>query len=312
MLRPFIVLLLCCNAFGSDNVPVKQSKDGTVYYGSTNLADVRVELKTPVVYLLKEDKQAIFFGLASVSLKRDGRIAEYVGGVFKVNDKPVEVRMLSESNTLRAEKTGDLGTQYTFTKEGLEQIVVRVGDQSFKIPIPVQRLDFRSGDPAKVLIEKYGFPTSRKKIFVSWPDLETHDDVIYNPDAGSPDSVEHWKFEKLPHAVFVIRSERVAAVHSFARDWSLQEALKDDWFPKANDIPADEPEPKADDVPPEFPTWSGRDGSTVVGKFKLLSKGEVVLETPEGKRLRINISKFKETDAAKIRELQKEAAKKPN
>lgn len=72
------------------------------------------------------------------------------------------------------------------------------------IQVPVHA-DASSGD----VIEAMGFPTEKKKVYVTWPDDKVVDCFIYSPKAGQPFIGEHWTYAKYPSLVLSIENGKL-------------------------------------------------------------------------------------------------------
>ncbi|WP_417377470.1 hypothetical protein [Gimesia maris] len=136
-------------------------------------------------------------------LDRGGYLTTIKNGFIDIDGQPVPAAVESASDNLVFTSNERLRHQYEFKKPGTAKLKITIGEESFVVPIAVKNAPFAEGKSKMAdLIAKFGYPETSEKIFVSWPDSETHDEVFYKPDAGRPISREHVRFDDFPDAVF--------------------------------------------------------------------------------------------------------------
>lgn len=177
--------------------------DGVLLVAKVSSAIVWLPSSAPVsqygfchITLARDDKEL---------LDREGFLATIKNGFIDINGKPVRASIESASENLEFQENEEHHHLYRFKRSGKAAIRINLGSKSFLVPIDVKDAPFAEGETKmSQLIDKLGYPQSTERIFVSWPKLETHDGVIYNPDAGAPISREHHRFDEFPDAVFCV------------------------------------------------------------------------------------------------------------
>lgn len=288
-------------------IEAKQSqKFKTVYYADCASGTVHLHIDSPTVYLLKGHEEN-YFRFATFGLKRNGVQVEASADQLNIDGRAVAYSFSEASNSIKIEPSGDLGYRYTFSKPGRFHISANIGAESITVPVEVVQLAYSLGDPASAIIKDIGFPTSKKKIFVDWPDLETHDGIIYNPDAGHADILEHWRFDRLPNAVFAIRDEKIVEIHSYSTEDTTTELV--DWLQADkvaavdSDANGDEPMALEPEQKPELTQWTSRTGKQVTGRFINFAAGKVQLELANQSKVEIPLRDFSYADQAKLKKL---------
>lgn len=194
-------------ASASEPVPAAKSvKSSTTWFAKASIGILKIEIKTPVVYL-PEGQTALFSGFVQTALSVNHADSIYpTSGLFNVGGKPVSVDI--EVGGCEITKDPRVDDFYRFTKTGDCQVLVSLGDECFSVPLSVRTFDFNVGDKSRDLIQTHGFPTSKERVFVSWPDSKAPDGIFYNPWAGqSSISASHWRFGKFPNLVVAIGSD---------------------------------------------------------------------------------------------------------
>ena len=294
----------------------KQSPEyETVFYAKCSLGEVQLAIETPTVYLLRGEP-ALFFRFLTFDLKRNNQQVDVSAGFLDVDGDAVPYSFTSNSETIEIEAKGDVGRAYTFKQPGKFHLIANVGEEAIAVPVEVVQLDFAKMAPAGELIKSLGFPTSKKKIFVGWPDLETHDGIIYNPDAGRPENLEHWRFEKLPNAVFAIKHNVIIELNSnpptqdtlYRLAW-LNPAIGQQ-IAETRELtkPPAETAMAAEELP--FTLWTARSGAEVRARYRGFQRGKVSLELQNGDVREVPLSDFSYADQAKLKKRIREEAKK--
>ena len=134
------------------------------------------------------------------------------------DSKVVKLCLIGDDNVFGSEIKTSKGQQVEFLKTGSSEISVKLAGEVFLETIKVEQLPFSTGVPAADVIGVFGFPTSKKRFYVSWPNLEVIDNIIYNPSAGqSGIGGEHWRFEKHPGLVVSIINDKVGKIGSCSK-----------------------------------------------------------------------------------------------
>lgn len=191
---------------------MEQSKERTDQFTAALAGELTllVRLDSSIVWL-PDGKEVTRFGFCYIWIYRDGKrlldrggyLTTIKNGFIDINGKPVPASMESASDNFDFTANEQLRHQYEFKKPGVAKLKITIGDEAFVVPIEVKNAPFTEGETKmSELIAKFGYPDTSDRIFVSWPDSETHDEVFYKPDAGRPISREHVRFDDLPDAVF--------------------------------------------------------------------------------------------------------------
>lgn len=148
-------------------------------------------------------------------------------GFFNLNGRAARLNITSSDPTrLRIDLIGEeaylskipvtsqLGEQYTFLKEGEVVIVVTVGPYSRYRLVKIVEIPFPTDEPSSEVVKVMGLPDSKKTFFVSWPDLEEIDGIIYDPGPGGAASGEHWRYRRFPGLVISIMNGSVYKIAS--------------------------------------------------------------------------------------------------
>jgi len=100
-------------------------------------------------------------------------------------------------------------------KEGKTTVTVELAGKRLPINFTIVRLPWKIGTKAEDLIKTYGFPWSKKNIYIVWPNQKVINGFYYRPSAGTSVAVEHWRFKEFPFAVFEIENEQVKHIVSY-------------------------------------------------------------------------------------------------
>ncbi|WP_372717339.1 SHD1 domain-containing protein [Novipirellula sp.] len=201
----FVVLLLATTetCIADEKLPPGRTQHKTPHGVLT------VTLKSPIVYTLRGGHSNTT-RFVTFTLNHDGETLRPDHDFFNVDGNPIKVTVTSIDNSIAIDDSPTIGGFYSFKKSGKTAFVVTLGETRIEVPVEIRELPYGQYDNVDAVIKADGFPTSKARHFVSWPDLETIDDIVYKPGPGNPASIEHWRYEKYPYAVIAIRGGSVA------------------------------------------------------------------------------------------------------
>jgi hypothetical protein len=123
---------------------------------------------------------------------------------FSIGGNATSIEWVS-SNEDKAKIYSDTSTG--IYKEGSFSIILTFLEKKMAInfnvlvlPVRLKEI-YRSGikrTTSDEIISMWGLPDNRKKVSVSWPNQAIIDGIFYDPNAGSPETREHWRFKKYP------------------------------------------------------------------------------------------------------------------
>lgn len=80
----------------------------------------------------------------------------------------------------------------TFRKPGKVTVTVSAGRYEVEQEVEVVEIPIPARASSAEVIEALGLPTTKKVVFVDWPNIETIDCFFYSPSAGNVFMGEHW------------------------------------------------------------------------------------------------------------------------
>ncbi len=198
-----------------------------VYTADLGNATAVLSIRSHIVAPSQKMTSAFTVTSQSAGVFANGQECERAGNFFNVNGKAVKLDIKAPPENVFIPE--NLVGVFRFLKPGDVEFVFTLGDRSFEIPVRVVTADFKEAEPADKIIEAYGFPSSKKKHFVDWPDTEMIDGIIYSPKAGSSHAVEHWKFNDKPNLVISINEYKSylykVSSYSETKDVTLQRVI---------------------------------------------------------------------------------------
>ncbi len=172
--------------------------------------ELTVTFTAPVVYLA--GKPRTYTGFLHVEYKAKGeKYGESpTASFFRMGGKPQKVIIEStDEEKLVITEYPKLGRSFEFKAAGSVDIKLCIGARVLYVPVKIKDIPVEIGSPASRLIEAFGFPDAKERHFISWPEVKTYDEIIYNPSAATRIvSPEHWRYDKYPHAVFSVMDGR--------------------------------------------------------------------------------------------------------
>lgn len=158
-----------------------------------------------VIYLPSDGDDTYFSFIRHRFTDASGNEQRDVEGFYSIDGKASRIKIDSDNkDILRVRKHPSLGTELTFTKEGKVNLTIELGENTFHIPMSVIRINLEIGDRGAAVVERLGIPDQSETIFTSWPDVETHDNIIYAPEAGRVILAKHLKYARHPNLVVSI------------------------------------------------------------------------------------------------------------
>lgn len=267
-----------------------------VYTADLGNATAVLSIRSHIVYVRKDDIG--FYGdFAECRVFANGQECERAGNFFNVNGKAVKLDIKAPPESVFIPE--NLVGVFRFLKPGDVEFVFTLGDRSFEIPVRVVTADFKEAEPADKIIEAYGFPSSKKKHFVDWPDTEMIDGIIYSPKAGSSHAVEHWKFNDKPNLVISINEYKSylykVSSYSETKDVTLQRVigtLRLGAMQQAREAAAQA----------EIVTITTRSGREIKGRFEAWSGDKFCIRDTEGKLFTVKLSLLDKPSQEKAKE----------
>jgi hypothetical protein len=143
-------------------------------------------------------------------------------GFFEVDGTPVRLEATSSDATVVEIKPDPEFTLSPFVacfrRPGTATITVQAGRYKAEQPVKVIEIPVNADAPSSDVIQEMGFPTEKRKVYVTWPKDEFIDCFMYSPKAGQPFIGEHWTYEKYPSLVLSIESGKIWKVGTRKRD----------------------------------------------------------------------------------------------
>lgn len=182
---------------------------------------LRIQADTGTVYLPATGEKT-YYDFLTHTFKENGskEVQHDKAGFYRVNGQAAEIVISSaDEKLMEISKHDSLGLGFKFKDAGDTEVLISLnGKPCFRGQIKIVRLEINERDQDKDIIKEYGLPDEEKKIYVSWPKTETHDNIIYSPSAGdSIIAAKHWRWEKLPHLTVSIVDSKVYRIGSFKR-----------------------------------------------------------------------------------------------
>lgn len=175
-----------------------------------------VTVDSPTVYLPAKGTKD-YCGFVNHAFRdRHGQVQREKAGFYEVDGLPSEIRVSSET-----EELVELDICLTFKEAGNAYLRVEFAGDAFLIPLKIVRLEINEGDDAADVIRAFGLPDEEKEISVSWPDVETHDNITYStstPEVRAAVFATHWRYKKYPHLVFSIVGNRIHKISSYRKE----------------------------------------------------------------------------------------------
>lgn len=187
---------------------------GKVRVGRGNL---KVQLKFGIGYW--GGNRSEFFGpslgsdfIKMVFLER-GVTTEPTEGLIMIKGEPKKITISSSDDKVFKA----IGHTLSLTGPGTANIIVECDGNKCEIPFTVHKVPLASGASAEDVIRAVGAPDQKEPIVVEWPNSRFADGISYDPQAGQIISAEHWRYKKLPGAVFAMRGGRLQEITSTHR-----------------------------------------------------------------------------------------------
>jgi len=190
----------------------KKAVDPYEMIGKSQSGRLEVRVAAKVLYFSRPKEEGRWFPKPSefVRMRFDGEPP--LAGFFEIDGRPQKIQVTTE--TPEVASISSSGFFVELERPGKAVIVVTVGDEAATLKIEGVEAPFGLGVSTDDLIEAIGFPESRQEVSASWPESKSVDGMGYYPKAGDSISVEHWKFNEYPNAVFVVRYERLVRLHT--------------------------------------------------------------------------------------------------
>jgi hypothetical protein len=179
--------------------------------------DVRARMA--IAYLPSDGAAYKMANAIEVKYVVNDREQESTDGSFKIDGAPTKVAITSGDEKVatvaRDAKSG--AWTYRFLTPGKARFRVSLGEATVAIEINVVKLAVALGAGADKVIGAYGTPDFKDRHLLSWPKTETHDGITYAPQPRETISVQHWRYDALPGAVFAIRDGKLGMIASAPR-----------------------------------------------------------------------------------------------
>ena len=144
-------------------------------------------------------------------------------GFFNVSGEAQEIESRSADPAIASGE----GCFYGPQSLGKTDIVFTLAGQSLRIPVIVAEVPVKIGMSAKEVIQEIGLPDDKLTVMPVWPETKCVHNVWYHTRIGGPDdSGEHWKYERYPGAVLVIRRQKLFCVSSTNADYAWPKELR--------------------------------------------------------------------------------------
>lgn len=177
---------------------------------------LKLNLHSPVVYLPAKGEKQLFTFLTHAYRDDHGRMQRDKEGFYSIGGKAEEISFTSDDpKLLDIKHDGTLGTILVAKEAGAANIVVTLAGTECKVPLKIERLEIDEGDESKAAVKAYGLPDKEEMHYTSWPKTETHDGIIYSPEAGQRIiAAKQWHYNKFPHLVVSIVDGKVYRIGS--------------------------------------------------------------------------------------------------
>lgn len=175
---------------------------------------LRMTVEASPIYLAKDEpKIALISSFFRVTYDDEWP----TGGMFQINGKAERLTFKSSDGNVVRLDFNDTGVDgyVHFLSAGDSEIKAAAGDQDATIKIQVIELPFKLGESSQTVVQHFGFPDSKQRHYVDWPDAESIDNIFYKPSAAEGAIlVEHWRFNKHPGLVISVSDDRLYRVGS--------------------------------------------------------------------------------------------------
>jgi hypothetical protein len=178
-----------------------------------------VRARTATAYLPGDGTAYTMVNAVEVKYIVNDREQEATDGSFKIDGTPTRLAISSGDEKVatvaREAKSG--AWTYRFLATGKARFRVSLADAAANIEINVVKLAVSLGDSSDKVTGAYGPPDFKDRYLVSGPKTEAIDGITYAPRVGETVSVQHWRYDALPGAVFAIRDSKLAMIGSAPR-----------------------------------------------------------------------------------------------
>lgn len=191
------------------------SAQAKTFEKETPYGKLLINIPNEVVYLLKNENW-MTHSFVACRIKTAESMLAPENGFFDVDGKPVQLSIAPVNDLVTYAASETMNGSYIFNGPGQTGFRITVGDVVETLKIEVKELPYAKGDAVAKLIETLGLPKTKIEHYVSWPSTELIDGVLYKPDAGDIDAVEHMQFEAYPSLVFSIDNNIVRCCSNLA------------------------------------------------------------------------------------------------
>jgi hypothetical protein len=296
--------LICGLAPAEELKPVQSKEQPNVFNVQATFGIVNVRIRSPIVYKTNHGEPA-FSEFANVAVfDESGAFLEKTGNFFATSP-PRSLKIQSDSPGLKLDRN-DADYHYRFTEFGSCKIRFDIGQDHFFIPVEVKPIDFSIGESSDRLIESLGLPSKKTRVFVPWPEVRVFDGIVYSATGGYSVSREHWRFDKIPHAVFVIDpANKISEITSDTQspEIDIDSLLGNETALK---ITADDGKDPKLPVERDFREWENRLGQKTVLKFVKYKYPGVLFVTRGGDEIAYRLKDLSDADAALVQKLHAE------
>lgn len=103
-------------------------------------------------------------------------------------------------------------------KPGKVTVTVSAGLYQVQQEVEIVEIPVNANASSAEVIDSLGLPTTKKTVFVDWPNTKSIDCFIYSPRAGHAFVGEHWTYEKYPSLMLSISEGKLYEVGTLKKD----------------------------------------------------------------------------------------------